>query len=165
MVKMVKMVDAERAGAVETSVVPTGAPKARSGGTVFQQSAVKSLKQGPSAAPRLSRFRRQGGETATRASVGTAGVLRFEGVVPDLRTERKEMPTSPASDPSTGSGLLWTGTSAGRAPALAHADRLGRLNEVVAVAGPGHQAILQPRDVAQPVDQHDRANHQHGQHS
>src|SRR5882762_7057771 len=32
------------------------------------------------------------------------------------------MPMSPASDPSTGSGLLWTGTSAGRAPALAHHD-------------------------------------------
>src|SRR5882672_580224 len=44
-------------------------------------------------------------------------LLRSTGGVPDLWTERRKMPTSPASDPSTGSGLLWTGTSAGRAPA------------------------------------------------
>src|SRR5258708_32898021 len=49
------------------------------------------------------------------------------GGVPDLRTERGKMPMSPASDPSTGSGLLWTGKSAGHAPALAHAGRLQRV--------------------------------------
>src|SRR5258706_14391252 len=120
MVKMVKMVDAERAGAVEASVVPTGAPKARSGGTVFQQSAVKSLKQGPSAAPRLSRFRRQGGETATRASVGTAGGFRFDGGVPGFRAAEAKKPMVSGSEPSLGGGVLWAGSNAGRAPAPAH---------------------------------------------
>src|SRR5258708_21697305 len=35
--------------------------------------------------------------------------LLLGGGVPDLRTARAEKPTPPASDPSTWSGLLWTG--------------------------------------------------------
>src|SRR5882672_10445073 len=60
----------------------------------------------------------ENGENGRCRTTWSEVTLAFRRGVPDLRTERREMPTSPASDPSTGSGLLWTGTSAGGAPAL-----------------------------------------------
>src|SRR5260370_42302024 len=41
-----------------------------------------------------------------------AALLLFEARAPDLRTARAKMPMPSASNPSTGSGLLWTGNSA-----------------------------------------------------
>src|SRR5258708_37161446 len=64
----------------------------------------------------------ENGENGRCRTTWSEVTLALRRGLPDLRTERREMLTSPASDPSTGSGLLWTGTSAGRAPALAPDD-------------------------------------------
>src|SRR6266481_44128 len=78
------------------------------------------MNQGSDRFPALSGPLKNGenGENGRCRTTWSEVTLAFRRGVPDLRTERREMPTSPASDPSTGSGLLWTGTSAGRAPAL-----------------------------------------------
>src|SRR5882672_7160160 len=61
----------------------------------------------PSRGPRVFHF-------CAEARVSAKELLAcVEGEVPDLRTERAKKPMSPASDPSTRSGLLWTGNNAG----------------------------------------------------
>src|SRR6266481_10031383 len=89
--------------------------------------------------------------------LGEELLARVEGGVPDLRTERAEKPASPASDPSTGRGLLWTGTSAGGAlaqdgdwsnhPSLG----FGRDDDVRSW---NHPALGQPHDTT-----HDHVDH------
>src|SRR5882724_7841786 len=56
-----------------------------------------------------------------RGSLGV--VISFEGVVPDLRTMRAERPMPSASDPSTGSGRVWTVIALRRRPAKVPAPR------------------------------------------